>query len=142
MPIPDAVTEAGVSSLVAHMLDAEGCPPTFALGVRFVNDRVMQAAHVQYMGIDEPTDIMTFPYADPDDPLGEVTEAGGDLIISVETAAANAAEAGWTTARELEFLIAHGVLHILGWDDPTPEQRAAMLDRQRALISSWPRENS
>jgi len=139
--VPGEVTVGTVTSLVRHVLLAEGHDDAWEMAIRFVDDPTMQAAHVEFMDIDEPTDIMTFPYEDEafgtESTDGWAEAAGGDLIISVDRAAENAKSAGWETKEELLFLIVHGVLHLLGWDDASDEQRSAMLDRQAVLISEW-----
>lgn len=136
--LPGAIDEASISSLVSHVLASEGVTEEWQVGVQFVDDSTMQAAHAEFMDIDEPTDIMTFPYADDDDIWGE-SEAGGDLIISVDTARENAEVAGWSHADELHFLVAHGLLHLIGWDDHSDTDRTAMLKRQRELLQAWVR---
>ena len=144
VPLTNGIDADALTSLIAHILREEGVEGPWEMGIRFVDDGTMQAAHAEYMDIDEPTDIMTFPYADQDDafpgamPDGwDDTVQGGDLIISVDTAEENARAAGWSLEDELRFLVAHGVLHLLGWDDPTEQERAAMLGRQTELLSSW-----
>lgn len=134
--LPPSVTELSALSLMNHILDAEGIEESWSLGIQFVDDGTMQAAHAEFMDIDEPTDIMTFPYADDDDVWGG-DQSGGDLIISVDRARSNATEAGWNEEDELFFLIAHGLLHLLGWNDLTDEDRLKMLARQQELIDSW-----
>ncbi|MCA9832797.1 MAG: rRNA maturation RNase YbeY [Thermomicrobiales bacterium] len=135
-PLPADFGIDSVHQLITHILQTEEVEEPWQIGIQFVDDPTMQSAHVEYMGIDGPTDIMTFPYADEEDVWGD-SEAGGDLMISVDRAAANAADAGWSTANELHFLIAHGLLHLLGWDDHYPADREAMLARQHALLASW-----
>jgi probable rRNA maturation factor len=143
--LPPSLTEETVASLVGYILAAEGVQEFWHLGVRFVDDPTMQAAHVEFMGIDTPTDIMTFPYDDGDDEafgFDDTDEwpeqaSGGDLMISVDRATENARLAGWDTEQELFFLIAHGVLHLLGWDDATDDDRGKMLHRQAELLSEW-----
>ncbi len=71
--------------------------------------------------------------ADPDG-AGEPLELG-DIVISVETAARQAGEHGYSLARELLFLASHGLLHLLGWDHPDEASLAAMLARQEALLA-------
>jgi rRNA maturation RNase YbeY len=80
------------------------------------------------MDIPEPTDIMTFP--DDDQP-------GGDIVISVEQAERQRHDDAWPLAQELRFLVLHGALHLTGWDDATADLRAAMLDRQRAILAAF-----
>lgn len=134
--LPAALTEASALSLMNHILQAERVEDSWLLGIQFVDDPTMQAAHAEFMNIDEPTDIMTFPYADEDDIWGS-DQHGGDLIISVDMARSNAHDGGWEEEDELFFLIAHGLLHLLGWDDLTENDRARMLARQSELIESW-----
>jgi rRNA maturation RNase YbeY len=55
----------------------------------------------------------------------------------VPVAAEQGAEHGNTLAEELYFLVLHGVLHLTGHDDETPQERAAMLARQREIYSEW-----
>lgn len=142
--LPAGITAGTLTAFVRHILGEEGVEGPWELGIRFVNDETMQAAHAEFMGLDEPTDIMTFPYEEEDDAFSGAmpddwndTAQGGDVIISVDTAAENALVAGWSLEDELQFLVAHGVLHLLGWDDATDAERAAMLTRQAELLRSW-----
>lgn len=121
--------EARLGDLAASVLTAEGVTGSWEIAVALVTDDELQALHLRFMNIDEPTDIMTFPYG--------VGMLGGDLAISADHARARASEWGNTPAQEVEFLVAHGVLHLLGWNDTSPEERAAMLKRQEVLVSEW-----
>jgi len=139
---PDGLSLASMTSLARHVLLEERMTGEWQIGVQFLDDEAMQQAHLDYMGIDSPTDIMTFPYEE--DGFGDVPgfdEAervqGGDLMISVDRAADHALDAGWSTEAELRFLLIHGILHILGWDDLSDEDRARMLERQAVLLDSW-----
>jgi rRNA maturation RNase YbeY len=67
-------------------------------------------------------------------PSGEPLELG-DIVISLETAARQAAAADTSLEAELLFLASHGLLHLLGWDHPDADSLAAMLSRQEALIA-------
>jgi probable rRNA maturation factor len=141
--IPASITENALTSLVEHVLKAERVAGYWQLGVRFVDDITMQQAHLDFMGIDEPTDIMTFAYEPhafasvdgSDEP--PMVEHGGDLLISVDMALDNASQAGWEHADEIRFLVCHGVLHLLGWHDGSDHERANMLARQGDLLREW-----
>lgn len=140
--LPAGLSEASLSSLARHVLGEEGETGDWQIGVLLIDDASMQQAHLEFMGIDSPTDIMTFPYEEVSfDDLAGLTDVsdirGGDLMISVERAADHARDAGWSTADELRFLLIHGILHLLGWDDQTDDDRARMLERQAALLESW-----
>jgi probable rRNA maturation factor len=125
------VNVADAAGLITHALRTLGATGTWSFAARYVDDLEMCRLHERYLGDPSPTDIMTFPY-DPEDGA-----RGGDILISVDTAAANAAEQGWSTREELAFLLLHGLLHILGWDDHSAESRRAMLDRQREILATW-----
>lgn len=135
--VPLSITEQRVRSLLTHVLDDEGIEDEWELAIQFVDDPTMQSAHVEFMDIDEPTDIMTFPYAADDDDTWGDSASGGDLMISVDRAKANAQDAGWDEEQELLFLIVHGILHLAGWDDHSDSDRTAMLARQHELLTSW-----
>ena len=132
-PVPAGLDQDALRPLVAHVLKAEMAIGDWTVCIVFTSDEALQRLHAQFMGLDSPTDIMTFPYAEED--AGQAQEQGGDIVISVDRAGEQAADDAWDLASELRFLVAHGLLHLLGWDDATPAQRQAMLDRQRALIS-------
>lgn len=121
--------EVQLGTLARSILAAEGATGAWEVVVALVSDDELQALHLRFMGIDEPTDIMTFPYGDG--------MQGGDLAISADHARARAVEWGNSPAQEIEFLIAHGVLHLLGWQDSSPAQRETMLDRQEELVARW-----
>ena len=83
----------------------------------------MQKLNRQYRGKDEPTDVLTFPSLSP--------RVLGDIAISVEIAAANAAELGHSTEAEVKVLILHGLLHLAGYDHETDD--GEMQTRETAL---------
>ena len=138
MAFPKASSESALASLARFALSHEGASGEWQVGVLMTSDADIQSMHREFMDLDSPTDIMTFPY-DENDPFTptELRTSGGDIVISVETAESNARDAGWDLGRELEFLLLHGLLHLLNWDDETPEQRVAMLGRQQVILDDW-----
>lgn len=125
------VPDAEIASLLLYALTRESKSGDWTFAIRFVGDEEMCRLHEAWLGDPSPTDIMTFPYDEDDG------EQGGDILISIDTAAANASEHDWDTTDELRFLVLHGMLHILGWDDRDEGDRSAMLDRQQELLSAW-----
>lgn len=130
---PAGFGSAHVEALVDFILKEEEATGPWELMVALVDDDRLQALHRDFMGIDEPTDIMTFPT----DEAGQAR--GGELVISVDHARTQAAAWGLSPPEELQFLVAHGLLHLLGWRDDDDEQRRQMLRRQEALIERWRR---
>lgn len=108
------------------------------LSVTVLDDEGIREINRDHRGKDQPTDVLSFSLLE-----GEELAAGadeplvlGDLVISLERARAQAAEYGHSLERELGFLVAHGLLHILGWDHQTSEDEAAMMARAEEILGS------
>jgi probable rRNA maturation factor len=134
---PPGVASDELESLAAFVLSSEGATGYWEITVALVDDARLRSLHRDFMGIDTPTDIMTFP---ADESAGE--NQGGELAISVDHALTQAAEWGLSPGEEIAFLTVHGLLHLLGWRDGTNEQRQSMLERQRDLIERWRQQAS
>jgi probable rRNA maturation factor len=133
--MPVGYNRADVSTVVEAVLAAEHATGHWSIAIVFAGDADLQRLHREYMGDDTPTDILTFPCEDGWPGEADVVQ-GGDIAISVDRAAEQCVDEGWSAARELLFLVAHGILHLLGWDDLAPEDRARMLDRQREILAT------
>lgn len=130
-----SVTAAEIESLCMYVLEQEQQTGEWSVGVRIVDDIEISAMHAQYLNDASVTDIITFSYDDDDDDEAK----GGDIAISADTASRNAGENGWSLTDELMFLIVHGLLHILGWDDASELERKVILDHQLVLLDGWRR---
>jgi probable rRNA maturation factor len=102
-------------------------------------DEHIQALNRQYRAIDAPTDVLAF--ADEETTQAFVTapdEAAylGDVIISCPRAEAQAQAAGHPLETELQLLVVHGVLHLLGHDHATPAQKRKMWAAQTEILDS------
>jgi probable rRNA maturation factor len=99
------------------------------ISVAVVDDAEISQLHGRYLGLDEPTDVMSF--------LLESSPEGidGEIVASAETACRVARRHGSTGAEELLLYVIHGALHLAGWTDDTPQHRAAMGKRQRGCIA-------
>lgn len=103
------------------LLDAE-------LSVLLCDDARIHALNREWRRVDAPTDVLSFPQDD------EVTL--GDVVISTDTAARQAAEQGHPIDRELRVLLVHGVLHLLGHDHREPGEAARMREEEERLLSA------
>lgn len=119
---------------------AEGCPDNSQLSLLLCGDRRIRSLNRRWRGQDRATDVLSFSQLEArrgDQPgragYGEPLLLG-DVVISVPTAAKQAARAGRTLAQELRFLLAHGILHLLGWNDATAALRERMLARQQEIL--------
>lgn len=99
------------------------------LNIIFCSDDYLYQMNVDYLGHDTYTDIITFPYSDPStEPLS------GDLFISVDRVRENAVAFLVGFEEELSRVMIHGVLHLLGFGDKTPEEAALMREKENASL--------
>ena len=127
-------------------LPAELQAPAYSLGLSLVGDAEIAELNADWRGKSGPTDVLAFAAQDdglddaPPIPMPELDEDDieplelGDMVISLETAARQAAEHGHELPQELLFLATQGLLHLLGWDHPDEARLAAMLARQERLL--------
>lgn len=127
---PAVPTLEAIAAVAFHVLQAEGQPEA-ELSVTLVDDDRIAQLHVDYMDIPGPTDVISFPLGDPEDPVPIL----GEVVVSVDTAAREAEERGITLREELLRYVVHGTLHLFGYDDHEPEDYAAMHARQEELLA-------
>jgi probable rRNA maturation factor len=113
---------------------------TYELSLRLTTDSEIQSLNSQFRDRDEPTDVLSFAAMEVDFPplpeeTADVTLYLGDIIISVDTAAIQAAEHGYSLEKELAWLASHGLLHLLGWDHPDEASLLLMLHQQEKFLS-------
>ena len=102
------------------------------LSLLLVSDGEMRRLNRRWRGRDRPTDVLAFAQAEG--PGGAPDGMLGDVVISVDTARRQAAERGETLGREAEWLLVHGVLHLLGYDhERSTAEARRMQRRERAL---------
>ena len=142
--------EEVAGKVIVEALDLENCPYEVSVNVLLTDDQGIHAMNKQYRGIDRPTDVLSFPnvdYENPSDFTGiEDTaedyfdpESGelclGDIVISVDKVYAQAEEYGHTPRREYAFLIAHSMLHLLGYDHMEPDEAAVMEQKHEEILN-------
>ena len=103
------------------------------LSVSLVSDRAIRRLNKAHRNKATATDVLSFPQEEP-----AVARRGkgpiGDVVISLDTALTQAEEGGWTLAKELERLLAHGLLHCLGFDHQAPADSKKMARAEKALL--------
>lgn len=87
----------------------------------------------QFRDIDLPTDVLSFPMYDEDGELDP--DELGDIVISLERAAAQAEEFGHSLRREVAFLTAHSMLHLFGYDHIDDSEREEMFEKQEEILA-------
>ncbi len=116
-------------------------PANTELSVLLVDNRYIQELNFLYRGINQATDVLSFAMnelgdEEPDfDFSGEVYVLG-DIVISLERAQEQSEAYGHSLERELGFLMAHGMLHLLGYDHENDEEEKAMCLLQEKILKS------
>lgn len=126
----DVVFELDQAEAVAEWLSTVAkleSRPAGAVNIIFCSDAYLHEMNVRYLDHDTLTDVITFPYAE-----GQVA---GDIFISIDRVRENAATYGVALREELDRVMVHGVLHLAGYDDQTPEAKAAMREREDVYLA-------
>jgi probable rRNA maturation factor len=103
------------------------------LSILLTNDNALQVLNHQHLEKDYPTDVLAFPSAEIDPENGAAYL--GDVIISIEQAEVQAGRAGHTLEAELQLLVVHGVLHLLGYDHAGHAEQIAMWQAQSEILN-------
>ena len=134
--------EARLAACATHVLAVTGVDPAAELSVLLVDEAHMTRLHVEHSGEEGPTDVLAFEQDD----LGAVTSPHdaeavpallGDVVICPPVARAQARAAGHAPQEELELLLVHGVLHLLGWDHDEADREREMFALQAQLLRDW-----
>jgi probable rRNA maturation factor len=123
-------------ALALRVLDGENIERGTALAVLITDDDEVRAMNLQFLGIDEPTDVLSFP-DEADDFIQGIADEKllGDIAISLPTAQRQAHRIGHSLDAEVAHLLTHGILHLCGYDHVDNEQdEAAMRAREEHYL--------
>ncbi|HBG22803.1 MAG: rRNA maturation RNase YbeY [Syntrophaceticus sp.] len=100
------------------------------------DDQQMADLNSRYRGIPDTTDVLSFPMLDSEDEFVDFTDEVllGDIVISVPRALEQADEYGHSLVREMVFLSIHGLLHLLGYDHQTEDERKNMRAKEKKVL--------
>jgi len=134
--LPDGSAPVDVSLLegAASQAIKQAAPELSAdLTLVLTDDAKIHELNQQFLGIDAPTDVLSFPGGDTDPDTQ--TLYLGDVIISYPRALAQAKAGGHPVEAELQLLTVHGALHLLGYDHGTLQEQAAMWKIQAEILT-------
>ena len=144
-----------IEKVVTECIAYEKCPYEAEINILLTNDNEIKEINKEFRGIDKPTDVLSFPAIDftagnspaIDFNIANLGEAGseyfnpetgelilGDIVISVDRAGAQAEEYGHSIIREIAFLTAHSMFHLMGYDHMTDEEREVMEEKQEEVL--------
>ena len=131
---------AGLVRLATFTLDQLRIHPQAELSILLVDEDTMSSYHEKYMGEPGPTDVLSFPMDELRVPTdGEEPPEGllGDIVLCPSVTNRQAAEHGRSADAEAEYLLVHGMLHLLGFDHAEPEEKAEMFGLKDKIIDAW-----
>lgn len=129
-----------LADLAQYLVAALRLHPECELGITLVHIDRMTTLHEDWMGEPGPTDVLSFPIDElRSAPVGVDPEPGilGDIVLCPEYLGPQVEAAGRTLDEELQFLVTHGMLHLIGHDHQEPEAYALMFALQDALLDGW-----
>ncbi|MGL5406359.1 MAG: rRNA maturation RNase YbeY [Propionibacteriaceae bacterium] len=135
-----AADEQGLVQLARFAIDHMRVHPQADLSILLVDEQTMENYHVRFMDLPGPTDVMSFPMDELRPPRkGEEPPIGmlGDIVLCPAVTERQASEHGRTAEAEAEYLLIHGLLHLLGYDHAEPEEKAEMFGINDTIIARW-----
>ena len=145
----DAEKEA--HRMIVFVIGYVKCPYEAEINLTITDNDDIQQLNKEFRGIDRPTDVLSFPMVDYEEPLDfSIAESSpgdyfnpesgelllGDIVISAEKVISQADEYGHTVLREYCFLIVHSMLHLFGYDHIEEEDRAEMEKLQKEIMDA------
>lgn len=133
-----------VKTVCEAVLKAEECSFEAEISVTFTDDEKIRAINSEYRNIDRVTDVLSFPmmefdgdFADAEFDFDGELAVLGDIVISLERAQKQAEEYNHSMKREVAFLTAHSMLHLLGYDHVDDEEGdRIMCEKQEKILAS------
>ncbi len=121
-----------LAAVATLQYEAEELVPDLSIVVD--DDARLQELNKEFLGIDAPTDVLSFPSGEEEPDLETGRVYLGDVIISYPRAVEQANAAGHPVLSELQLLVVHGALHLLGHDHAGPEEKAEMWSAQGEIL--------
>lgn len=134
------INETEFVDLARYIFDSLYLHPATELSILFVEEDAMSELHKEWMDLEGPTDVMSFPMDElREGREGERAPEGllGDIVVCPTVAAAQARIAGHSIDDEMLLLVTHGILHLLGYDHAEPAEEKVMFALQRKLLLTF-----
>lgn len=129
-PLPEELIKRAAGAALEYQSESLDSELTIVL----TDDARLQELNRDYLGIDAPTDVLSFPASETDPETG--ARYIGDILISIPYAAKSAERAGHPLESEVQLLVVHGVLHLLGHDHAEADEKARMWKAQSEILES------
>lgn len=121
LPKYATIIQEAINVLKKHFKDL---PEESSMSIVLADDAFIETLNLKYRGKQKPTNVLSFPAHDADDPIQ--TDALGDIVLAYETIAAEAAEQNKTVTHHVQHLIIHGFLHLIGHNHEEEDEATIM----------------
>ena len=122
-----------VKKVIDEVLRVEGLSKNYEISISFVENQEIRELNRVYRGVDKETDVLSFPM---DDEFGLEELLLGDIIISIDKAFEQSLDYGHTIEREIGYLTAHSMFHLLGYDHMNDEEKLEMREREKQVMKN------
>ena len=129
LPIDTEILEQAAQETLRH----QSAPAEAELTLVLTDDEQLRQLNHEFLGVDAPTDVLSFPSGDVDPDTQALYL--GDILISYPRAQAQSQAGGHTVENELRLLVVHGVLHLLGYDHAEEGGKVEMWHAQAEILT-------
>ena len=149
--IDKLITEEWLCQITDAALNCLGVTENKSIEIAITDDQKMTDLNLRHLGIDSTTDVLSFSNTHSPNKKNAASEEEGGMLMSVfigevvisnEQAERQADEKGISFMQEIAFLLAHGILHLLGWDHETEDERIEMENLHRKTLCAMLGESS
>ena len=126
-----------LARLTQFVMNDQRVPDAMEVSVLFVDRTTITELNAHHMGAEGPTDVLAFPIDMPGESRGGEPSILGDVVLCPEVAAEQASRGGNTPEAEIELLVVHGLLHLLGHDHAEADERHRMFSLTDRLLAEF-----
>lgn len=123
-----------IEKVAAECLIVEDRPLDYEISVTFVDDEEIRVLNNEHRNINKSTDVLSFPIGDDYNYDIPYTPLLGDIVISIETAQRQANDFGHSIEREIAYLTAHSMFHLLGYDHIDDKDKEVMREKEKLVM--------
>lgn len=125
--------ESLLEKVINEVLKVEGLSQNYEVSISFVENEEIKELNRDYRGVDKETDVLSFPM---EDEFGLSDSLLGDIIISIDKANEQSLEFGHTIEREIAYLTAHSMFHLLGYDHMNEDEKLIMREKEKLVMKN------
>lgn len=122
-----------IKNVILECINIEGIDSNVEVSLSFVDNKEIKELNKTYRNIDESTDVLSFPM---EEDILVPMPLLGDIIISVEKAKEQALEFGHSLTREISYLVAHSMFHLMGYDHMEQDEKSEMRIKEKLVMKN------